>query len=58
MALLEHVVRREGHVTQGKQIKASGTLGEPSASWRARRVDDDRGMNLDGPKTNNMLSNF
>jgi hypothetical protein len=38
--------------------EASGTLGAPSASWRARRVDDDRGMNLDGPKTNNMLRNF
>jgi hypothetical protein len=32
VAPLEHVVRPEGHVAQGKQIKASGTLGAPSAS--------------------------
>jgi hypothetical protein len=32
VAPLEHVVRPEGHVAQGKQIRASGTLGAPSAS--------------------------
>jgi hypothetical protein len=32
VAPLEHVVHPEGHVAQGKQIEASGTLGAPSAS--------------------------
>jgi hypothetical protein len=29
---LEHVVHPKGHVAQGKQNEASGTLGAPSAS--------------------------
>jgi hypothetical protein len=32
VAPLEHVVHPEGHVAQGKQNEASGTLGAPSAS--------------------------
>jgi hypothetical protein len=32
VAPLEHVVRLEGHVAQGKWKEASGTLGERSAS--------------------------
>jgi hypothetical protein len=32
VAPLEHVVRPEGHVTQGKWKEASGTLGARSAS--------------------------
>ena len=38
--------------------EASGTLGAHSASRRARRVDDVKGTNLDGPKTNISLRNF
>jgi hypothetical protein len=32
-------------------LEAIGALGARSASWRERRVDDDKGMNLDVPKT-------
>ena len=51
MAPLEHVVHPKGHVTQKKHKLASGTLGARGASWRARRIDDDEEMNLDGPET-------
>ena len=38
--------------------EASGTLGAPSASWRAGHVENDRGMNLEGLRINNVLSIF
>ena len=41
---------RERHAKQ--KLEVSGTLGARSASWRPRRIDDVKGTNLDGPKTN------